>query len=306
MGGGGGYQQMLGGIIQGLGGAGMAAGAFLHKDDGVEWMGPEIAGLTRVLLERRGDQFLEREEEIGLGSGDVGRKMTAQNLFGTRDSPGIIDTLFRTSKSLDRLSSPDAMKETGRRVSAFRQSDPILGTLSNQIQRDLGLEGELDPATRREVEQSARSGQAARGMGFGNADLFSEMMQIGSMAEQRKRERQAMAMNFLSNPISGTPQAAASTMFTPFQQFNIAQQTAGPSMLGPLGSQFGASSAAKGSFMNIGGAPTIPDPADNRWSNFLMVGGAAAMQAGASIGGSGGGGGGGGMDISSMAGGFGG
>lgn len=73
------------------------------------------------------------------------------------------------------------------------QQTRLLDTLTNQAQQQLGLNGALDPATQRMLQQNVRAGQAARGMGYGPGDAAVEGYYETSTAEERRRANQALA-----------------------------------------------------------------------------------------------------------------
>lgn len=116
-------------------------------------------------------------------------------------------------------------------------------TLQQQIQDELEAGGTLDDQTRREVEQSVRRGQTARGNTMGNAAQFEEAMQVGTAAENRRNQRQGKALQFLTSGASAddvnyrTSQQnlsnlgaflSGSTPTAQFQQLSGAQQGAAP------------------------------------------------------------------------------
>lgn len=82
---------------------------------------------------------------------------------------------------------------------AIRSANPEQARLLDLIMGDAtqGMEmgATMDPSLRREVAQATRSGQAARGMGKGPIDLFTEAMQTGSAAEALRNSRRAAATN---------------------------------------------------------------------------------------------------------------
>jgi hypothetical protein len=65
-----------------------------------------------------------------------------------------------------------------------------LQTLLDKSRSDYELGGKLDDTVRREIEQQARSGQAARGNILGNSAAFAEAQEIGLAGEQRQQQRQ--------------------------------------------------------------------------------------------------------------------
>ena len=138
-----------------------------------------------------------------------------------------------------------------RAIAAFKAANPelagLLDEFSKQAQSELAAGTSLTPDLRREVEQSIRAGQSARGMGFGNSDLLQEAMTSGAagLALQDRRRKfaadvagmqsgianvpfqQILGRNVVSLPMTQTfgNQAAGQTMaqapnFDPFNGYN--------------------------------------------------------------------------------------
>ena len=84
-----------------------------------------------------------------------------------------------------------------RATEAFRAANPeqaaLMSELNRQAMSDLEAGASLPPDLAREMEQQVRSAQAARGMGFGMADVGQEALVKGLQAEQLQRRRQAFA-----------------------------------------------------------------------------------------------------------------
>lgn len=84
-----------------------------------------------------------------------------------------------------------------RATEAFRQANPeqaaLMAELNRQAQSELAAGAALPPALSRELEQQVRGAQAARGMGYGMADVGQESLVKGLQAEQLQRRRQAFA-----------------------------------------------------------------------------------------------------------------
>jgi len=70
---------------------------------------------------------------------------------------------------------------------------PRLLASSNQLtgfaQEQLALGGRLSPSVRREIEQSTRRGQTARGNLYGNASAYAEALALGQAGEEREFRR---------------------------------------------------------------------------------------------------------------------
>lgn len=77
-------------------------------------------------------------------------------------------------------------------------SDSSTAALNKGLQQasdEYALGGKLDDATRSEVEQQVRQGQAARGNILGNAATFTEAMELGKAGEARKAQRLQQLLN---------------------------------------------------------------------------------------------------------------
>ena len=69
----------------------------------------------------------------------------------------------------------------------------LLDTLTSQAGAQLNLNGALDPATRRAVQQNTRSSQSARGLGQGPGDAAMETFYQTQTQEQRRQQNQNFA-----------------------------------------------------------------------------------------------------------------
>jgi hypothetical protein len=92
------------------------------------------------------------------------------------------------------------VEQLGQRATeAFRSANPeqaaLLDRLNKQAMSELDAGASLPPALAREIEQQIRGSQAARGMGFGMADVGQEALIKGLQAEQLQRRRQQFAQN---------------------------------------------------------------------------------------------------------------
>lgn len=92
----------------------------------------------------------------------------------------------------------NTVEQYGKRsADAFKAANPeqyaLIQALNDQAQQELSAGGEMDPATLRQVQQSTRAGQVSRGLGYGQGDAFIEAMNVGQMAEARRRARQGFA-----------------------------------------------------------------------------------------------------------------
>ena len=84
-------------------------------------------------------------------------------------------------------------------MEALRKADPagmgMLDQLTQTANSDLALGGQLNANQNRLMNQSTRSGQAARGMGNGPSDVFSEMLAKMGYGDALQQQRQSNAMD---------------------------------------------------------------------------------------------------------------
>lgn len=109
-----------------------------------------------------------------------------------------LDAAQRRSLSYQREGDiADVQRLSPAMLAALRASNPeaarLLDSLNADAQQGMDAGATLDPSLRREVSQSVRGGQAARGMGLGPVDLYTEALQTGSAAEALRQTRRANA-----------------------------------------------------------------------------------------------------------------
>lgn len=92
---------------------------------------------------------------------------------------------------------------TEQMLATLSQADPeymaIRQQLAGNISSDLAAGYELGPELTREMEQSIRSGQAARGNMMGAAPTAQEVMGVGGASINLRNQRMATAQNFLNS-----------------------------------------------------------------------------------------------------------
>jgi len=132
---------------------------------------------------------------------------------GTDGQPGLLELYERdimpglaradvAGLDVSREGDIAAVERLGQRATeAFRQANPeqaaLMAELNRQAQAELAAGAALPPALSRELEQQVRGAQAARGMGFGMADVGQEALVKGLQAEQLQRRRQAFAQQMV-------------------------------------------------------------------------------------------------------------
>ena len=132
-----------------------------------------------------------------------------ETLLGTEDRPGMLELYERdimprlgaadaAARDVKREADIAAVERLGPRATeAFRASNPEQAALMDEMNRQAmeGLQAgaALPPSVAREIEQSVRGAQAARGFGYGMADIGQEALVKGLQAEQLQRRNQQYA-----------------------------------------------------------------------------------------------------------------
>jgi len=95
----------------------------------------------------------------------------------------------------------DVSRLAGPARAALRSAQPeaasLLDLLTAQSTQEVKAGSGMDPGMQREVEQSVRSAQGARGFGYGNNDVTQEVVTRGSAGQALLRQRQAQAARVL-------------------------------------------------------------------------------------------------------------
>lgn len=126
--------------------------------------------------------------------------------------------------------SADLYKQLLERIDP--ESAGIRRQLAGEVSGGLKQGYDLDPRMRREVEQSIRGAQVARGNYTGAAPVTAEATQTGSAASEMYQRRLSNAANFLSGVPTGTQQVQGAAGFTqgtttPNNSFNYVNRNAG-------------------------------------------------------------------------------
>lgn len=154
----------------------------------VDFTGLSDADLTRAMIPAERDAAIARAEYVR----DIQKEI----------SPDMV----KNQRELVRLSDP-------KRFELFEE---YIDTVADDVQRG----GRLDPSVQREVEQSVRRGQTARGNVLGAAPAAAEAMTVGRESEARKARAYAAAQSLLGlSPVSA--------------QFGSMNQATGPAPINP-------------------------------------------------------------------------
>lgn len=113
-----------------------------------------------------------------------------------------------TARAASVAGDMDVMSRYGQQASDLIRrtsgNEGLLKTLNAQAQSELDAGATLDPSLRREVQQSIRAGQAARGFGMGVNDMAAESYMTAMQAEQLRRARQGFGMQMVGvNQVTG-------------------------------------------------------------------------------------------------------
>lgn len=172
-----------------------------------------------------------------------------QQTFYKPGQAGLLDIYKRAGADLGNFNREQQAQD----LSAFRQNNPLYGSIMNSAQQGLDQGGELDPSTRRMLEQASIGDASMRGFGHSPLDAYQAYASLGQAAEQRQQQRQQFALQ-------------AQGMYNPSLQPSLATSL-GPA-IGMAGSAFSrtASTPAINPFAMSGITST---PSDNTTSNIL-------------------------------------
>lgn len=124
--------------------------------------------------------------------GQLPKALATEQSMGPQFAQARTDTL---DAALNGLNGQPGLESTY--LSAVRGGDPqsaaLSDTLATAATNDLALDNRLDPNQQHAMEQNVRTGQAARGMGYGNTDVFQEMMMKSGYGDQLRQQRRGFA-----------------------------------------------------------------------------------------------------------------
>jgi len=204
-------------------------------------------------------------------SADYGRPAYAKldlqvlrdTLLGSEGQPGLLDLYERdvmprlgaadaAARDVAREADIAAVERLGPRATeAFRASNPeqaaLMDELNRQAMTDLQSGASLPPSVARELEQSVRGAQAARGFGYGMADIGQEALVKGLQAEQLQRRRQQFGQQIAGLNMATTQDPFLAILGRPGVQINQAMGVAGQGQSFNPGNVFNPESAYAGS-----------------------------------------------------------
>lgn len=156
------------------------------------------------------------------------------------------------SNAISREADIAQVEQLGQRATeAFRNANPeqaaLMDRLNQQAMSELDAGASLPPALARELEQQVRSSQAARGMGYGMADVGNEALIKGLQAEQLQRRRQQFAQNVVGMNAATATDPFLAILGRPGVQVGQAAGITGQGMGFNPGNTFNPESAYAGS-----------------------------------------------------------
>jgi len=213
-----------------------------------------------------------------------------ETMLGTADRPGLLELYERdvmprlgaadaAARDVAREADIAAVERLGPRATeAFRASNPeqaaLMDELNRQAMEELGSGASLPPSVARELEQSVRGAQAARGFGYGMADIGQEALVKGLQAEQLQRRRQQFGQQIAGLNMATTQDPFLAILGRPGVQVNQAMGAVQQGQGFNPGQVFNPESAYAGSLAasNYNAAANAEIAAKNNLAG--MVGGA--------------------------------
>jgi len=204
--------------------------------------GKEAMDVEEALAGRR----LALAQEYSPQYQGIQQRLAQQVLFGSARAPGLLTLAEEAEPRMSALTAAAqrSARETAIRdvselgptaMAALRAWDPSATALSDEIMgqasEELAAGGRLTAAETRQALAGIRAGQASRGMGYGGGDVYTEALQMGNLAAQRKQARQAFAQSALNQ--------RAALVGDPYSR--ILGAGSGVNALGTAGSAYGAS-----------------------------------------------------------------
>lgn len=202
--------------------------------------------------------LLNLERDTRPGWIDLDLQSLQQTLGGSENQRGLMDIYeqdlypalnrIESQSKMDRAAGDQAVLDAyGKQTTdALRKSsgnDRIMDLLRTQAEDELNQGGNLTAGEQREYQQAARQAQASRGMGYGQSDAFMEALQLGQMAEARKRQRQQFGQSVAGQLQATGGDPMLSLLGRPSQSFSAGQgfgqqgygmsQNLGPQLFNP-------------------------------------------------------------------------
>ncbi|BAQ84382.1 hypothetical protein [uncultured Mediterranean phage uvMED] len=261
----------------------------------------QIGDTLETQIELAPDKYAaEASDEYGRPAyAQLDLRILRETMMGKDGQPGLLE--LYENEVMPRLGQAEAnarrvareadisdVEDLGVRASeAFKAANPeqaaLMDELNAQAMSELSSGASLPPALAREMEQQVRSAQAARGMGFGMADVGQEALVKGLQAEQLQRRRQGFAQQIAGMNAANTQDPFMAILGRPGVNVNQAGMIAGQGQGMNPGNVFNPESAYAGSLYanNFNAASNAAISAANNRTAMLGAGlGAAGGLAG--------------------------
>ena len=253
---------------------------------------------TRETLQAQIDlspDLLKAEQDARPGYTALNLQTMNDTLHGVGGQKGLLDIYSETVPYVSKLERQaasdqrsadiaDVEKLGPKALAAMRLANPgqwaLLDELNKGSLADLQNGTHMDPAQAREIQQAVRQGQAARGMGMGPADLYTEAMTMGQAGQQLLERRRALASGLV-----GLNQQVAGDQFMqvlgrPATAINTATNWSGQgqgmaSSIGPK--LFNPESSYAGSLYGQNASLKYDASKQNAANDTALIGGAMSM-----------------------------
>jgi hypothetical protein len=160
--------------------------------------------------------------------------------------PALTNSQISANSAIRAGNVSDAAALTPAITAETNASNPmaasLLSQLGNSTSQQLSYGTELTPAERTQLNQSVRSGSAARGMGFGPSDVFNESMADTGEGQALLAQRQGAAQNLVPT--------LQSFYGNPLQMLSGMGSTAGETASGITSAAMGGAAPAQSSEFN--------------------------------------------------------
>lgn len=184
-----------------------------------------IAAETAETLEtqiRLAPDIYESEKKFSPLYTDLEVSNSRRALLGEKGTGGYLDLIEEISPRSDALTAAQTSRQReaditdverygSRATQAFLNADPeqarLRKTLNAQIFEELRAGDQLTPYETRQIEQSVRGSQAARGFGYGNTDAINEAvaLYLGGQALKDRRRAAALGMMGMNQATGADP-----------------------------------------------------------------------------------------------------
>jgi hypothetical protein len=216
---------------------------------------------------------------------DTAKNLTPQmiSLYKNKIYPAMSE-MDRASVDSQRRGDIEAIEKYGGRArEAMEKADPettrMKQELNKQAMAELALGGKLTGAQQRQMRNSIRGGQAARGFGFGINDQAMETMAELNAMEDRRRGRQQFAQGQLGISASLGSDPFMSILGRPGRSYNPGQMLGQASGYNP-GQVFNPESGYAQGLHNQNANMLFGARQSNAQMNADMIGGMMGMAGG--------------------------